>query len=144
MFKKALNVRGGCPMLSSKCASMNFFRQYRTALFFAALLVACSALVIRQMDANRARHVELREAMILLQSRGYKEEAGRLYQRLILDLEHLPDRLLVEDFQRTLTLVDPATQHPENLIWKYHWTVSNELEKRQEASLQRALKLAQP
>ena len=123
---------------------MNFFRQYRTALFFAGLLVVCSVMVIRQMDANRARHVELREALILLYSRGYKQEADRLYQRLILELERLPDRLLVDDFQRTLTLVDPASQHPENPIWKYHWTVSNELEKRQESSLQRALKLANP
>ena len=131
-------------MLLSKCAGMNFFRQYRTALFFAALLVVCSVMVLRQMDANRARHVELREALILLQSRGYRTEAARVYERLILELDHLPDRLLVEDFQRTLTLIDPATQHPENLIWKYHWTVSNEMEKRQESSLQRALKLAHP
>ncbi len=121
---------------------MSFFRQYRTTLFFAGLLVVCGVMVIRQMDANRARHVELREALILLQSRGYKPEAERLYQRLIVELEHLPDRQLVDDFQRTLTLVDPAAQHPENLIWKYHWTVSNEMEKRQESSLQRALKLA--
>ena len=35
-------------------------------------------------------------------------------------------------------LVDPTTQHPENLIWKYHWTVSNELERREERSLKRA------
>ena len=40
-------------------------------------------------------------------------------------------------------LVDPATQQPDNLIWKYHWTVSKELEKRSESTLQRALKMAE-
>ena len=45
--------------------------------------------------------------------------------------------------ERTLGLVDPRTQHPENLIWKYHWTVSNELEKRSEGTLARALKMAE-
>jgi hypothetical protein len=54
----------------------------------------------------------------------------------------LPNKALVEDYQRTLTLVDPAKQDSENLIWKYHWTVSNELEKRSESALAKALKLA--
>jgi hypothetical protein len=121
---------------------MNFFRQYRTAWFFAALLVACCGMVLRQVDANHARHTELRESLILLHSRGYKPEADHLFQRLILDLDRLPDRVLVEDFQRTLTLVDPGGRQPENPVWKYHWTVSNELDKRRESSLQRALKLA--
>jgi hypothetical protein len=57
-------------------------------------------------------------------------------------LEKLPNRILLDDFQRTLVLVDPRTQQPDNLVWKYHWTVSNELEKRSEATLARALKLA--
>ena len=39
-------------------------------------------------------------------------------------------------------IVDPTTQHPENLIWKYHWTVSNELERRQESALKRAHEIA--
>jgi hypothetical protein len=53
------------------------------------------------------------------------------------------NRVLLDDFQRTMMLVDPGTQHPENPIWVYHWTVSNELERRSESTLRRALKLAQ-
>jgi hypothetical protein len=49
----------------------------------------------------------------------------------------------MDDYQRTLMLVDPATQQQNNLIWRYHWTVSNELEKRSESTLRRALKMAQ-
>jgi hypothetical protein len=121
---------------------MQFFRQYRLHLFFAGLLVFCSAMVVRQMDANQSRHLELREAFILLYSRGYRPQAERLYQRLLVEMERLPNRFLLEDFQRTLTLCNPSRQEPDNLIWEYHWTVSNELEKRSEASLQRALGLA--
>ena len=122
---------------------MQFFRQYRLHLFFAGLLVSCSAMVVRQFNANQSGHLELREAFILLYSRGYRPQAERLYQRLLVEMEHLPNKLLLEDFQRTLTLCNPSLQEPDNLIWEYHWTVSNELEKRSEASLQRALKLAE-
>jgi hypothetical protein len=99
-------------------------------------------MVLRQMTLNQSKHLELREAFILLNSRGYQPQAERLYQRLLAEMEHLPDKALYEDFERTLTLVDPTRQEPENLVWEYHWTLSNELEKRSEANLQRALKLA--
>ena len=100
-------------------------------------------MVVRQISMNQSKHLELREAFILLNSRGYKPQAERLYQTLLAEMEKLPDRVLFEDFQRTLTLVDPYRDEPENLVWEYHWTVSNELEKRSAASLQRALKLAE-
>jgi hypothetical protein len=99
-------------------------------------------MVLRQMAANQSAHADLRESFILLQTKGYKAEAQRLFQRLLAKLERLPNQALVEDFQRTRTLVDPTRQDQENLIWKYHWTVSNELEKRSESTLARALKLA--
>jgi hypothetical protein len=121
---------------------MYLIRQYRSLLLFAGFVVVCSLMVIRQVNINQNRHVELREAFILLQTRGYRVEAGRLFQRLLKDMQNQSDRSLREDFQRTMTLVDPARQQPENLIWVYHWTVSNELERRSEASLKRALKLA--
>ncbi len=121
---------------------MHFFRQYRTVLFFAVLLIVCSVMVILQIDKNRSQHVELREAFILLYSKGYKPQAEHLYQRLLNELQHISNKQLLDDFQRTLTLVDPASKQPDNLIWKYHWTVSNELEKRSEATLLRALKMA--
>ena len=122
---------------------MRFVRQYRSVLIFALFLVFSSVMVIRQINANQARHVELRESFILLQTRGYGPEAERLYRRLLKEMDSLPTRYLLDDFQRTLTLVDPATKHPDNLLWVYHWTVSNEMEKRSEASLKRARKLAE-
>jgi hypothetical protein len=99
-------------------------------------------MVLRQVAMNQSKHLELREAFILLHSRGYQAQAQRLYQRLLEEMERLPDKMLFEDFERTLTLVDPSRQEPDNLIWEYHWTVSNELEKRSESNLERALKLA--
>jgi hypothetical protein len=122
---------------------MTFGQQYRFHFVFAAFLVFCSVMVLRQFNLNQSKHLELREAFILLNSRGYRPEAERLYQRLLAQTEKLPDKSLYEDFQRTLTLVDPSRQEPENLVWEYHWTLSNELEKRSEGNLQRALKLAE-
>ena len=121
---------------------MRFLRRNRYFLIFAALLLFCGVMVLRQIAANQSAHADLREAFILLQSKGYKSEAQRLFQCLLADLERLSNKAVTEDFQRTLTLVDPAKQDPENLIWKYHWTVSNELEKRSESTLAKALKLA--
>ena len=121
---------------------MRHLRRNRFLVIFAVLLVFCSLMVIRQITANQSKHIEVREAFILLYIKGYKPEAERLYRRLLHDIEDLPNRTLIEDFQRTLLLVDPTVQQPDNLIWKYHWTVSNELEKRAESTLMRARKLA--
>jgi len=118
---------------------MSFTRRYRFELVFAAFLVFCSVMVVRQFNTNQSKHLELREAFILLNSRGYRPQAERLYQNLLNEIDRLPDRTLFEDFQRTLTLVDPSRDETDNLVWQYHWTVSNELEKRSAASLQRAL-----
>lgn len=122
---------------------MRLLRRNRFFVLFAALLVFCSLMVIRQITANQSKHIEIREAFILLYIKGYKPEAERLYGRLLRDIEDLPNRTLIEDFQRTLLLVDPTVQQRDNLIWKYHWTVSNELEKRAESTLMRARKLAE-
>jgi len=121
---------------------MRLFRRNRFVFLFLLLLLFCSVMVVRQFIANQSKHTELREAFILLYSKGYRPEAERLYKRLLRDLEHVPNKTLMEDYQRTLMLVDPMTQQPGNLIWNYHWTVSNELESRSESTLQHALKLA--
>ena len=121
---------------------MRFFRQYQFFLLFVALLVFCSLMVMRQFNVNRAKHVELREAFVLLHSRGYTNQAARLFYRLLLELPEQTNKTLMDDFQRTMMLVDPSTEHPENLLWKYHWTVSNELERRSESAIRRARKLA--
>ena len=122
---------------------MNFFRQHRFTLVLLLLLVAGSVVGIRQLNARPSRHVELREAFILLHTRGYANQAFRLYERLLNDLQDISNKQLIDDFQRTLLVVDPSVKQPGNLIWKYHWTVSNELERRSESTLQHALKLAE-
>ncbi len=118
------------------------FAALHRLLVLAVLLLAACLLVLRQVSVHQNRHAELREAFILLHTKGYRPEAQRLYERLLGEVDHLSNRLLLEDFQRTLTLVEPARPQPDNLIWKYHWTVSNELEKRSEQTLKRALELA--
>jgi len=122
---------------------MNFLRQHRFVLAFLALLVFCSVMVIRQLNAKQAKHVEYREAMILLHTGGYTNEADLLYRRLLRELDKLSNKALVEDWQRTVILVDPSSNQPENPIWKYHWTVRKEMEKRAESTIQRARKLAE-
>src|SRR2546430_15999592 len=122
---------------------MRFLLRYKFVLLFLLLLVFCSAMVIRQIDQNQSKHIELREAFILLYSKGYNDKAQRLYDRLLRDLQEESKRSLYLDYQRTLQLIDPTSSHPENLIWRYHWTLSKELETRNESNLARALKLAE-
>ena len=123
---------------------MRFVRRNRFVLLFFVMVIFGGAMVVRQYLVNQSRHSELREAFILLYSKGYRTEAERLCNELVLELQDLPDKWLMEDYQRTLTLVDPAVQQKDNLIWRYHWTVSNEMEKRSVSALKRALKLAEP
>src|SRR6185436_20939477 len=54
--------------------TMRFFRRYRYFLIFSVLLLACSVMVVRQFVLNQSRHVELREAFILLHAKGYTNE----------------------------------------------------------------------
>jgi hypothetical protein len=58
-------------------------------------------------------------------------------------VDKLTDKQLLDDFQRTLLLVDPYTQQTNNLIWNYHWMLSNELDRRSEGTLKRARKQAE-
>jgi hypothetical protein len=107
------------------------------------VLLAGSVLIVQRLHARQSRHTDIREAFILLHTRGYTNQANRLYQKLLNDLQNLSNKQLVDDFQRTLLLVDPSINQPSNLLWKYHWTVSNEMDHRAESSLMRALKLAE-
>jgi len=126
----------------ANCCAMRFLRRNRYFLLFAGLFLVCGVMVLRQIELNHSAHSDLREAFILLHTKGYKAEAQHLFQRLLSGLEQLPNKTLTEDFQRLVTLVDPGKQDPENLLWKYYWTVSNEMEKRSESTLAKALKLA--
>lgn len=122
---------------------MRFVREYRFILIFFLLLIFCSVMVLHQISTKQSRHGEIRDAFILLQTRGYTNEARRLYEKLLMEMPKISDKQLFDDFQRTLPLVDPSVQQTNNLVWKYHWTVSNELDRRQESTLKRARKLAE-
>lgn len=119
---------------------MRFLRYFVLGSFL--VVTFASVMVVRQFLINQSRHEETREAFILLSTKGYTEESQRLYQRLLLRLQETPQKNLIEDLQRTSMLVNPAEPQPENLIWKYHWSVKNELEKRATTELAKALKIA--
>ena len=122
---------------------MRFVGQYRFILLFFALLVFCSVMVLRQFRARESKHAELLQAFILLHTRGETKSAERLYRKLLMELPRLSQTQLFDDFQRTLMLIDPYAQQTNNLIWKYHWTVSNEMNRQDQKTLQRARKLAE-
>jgi hypothetical protein len=122
---------------------VRFLRQHKFVLSFLALLVFCSVMIIRQLEARQSRHIEYREAFILLQTGGYTNEARVLYQYLLRQLPKLSNKSLLEDWQRTVILVDPSADLPENLIWRYHWTVRKEMEVRAVSSIEHARKLAE-
>lgn len=122
---------------------MRLLRQYHFVWTFVAVLAFCSVMVLRQFHANQQRHNEIREAFVLLYSKGYTNQAERLYDRLLAEVPRAPHNVLFDDFQRTMMLVEPEVPQPRNLIWKYHWTVSNELERRSPKAFARALKLAE-
>ena len=125
---------------------MSFLRQHKFALLFLAVLVFCSVMVIRQMEWTTGRkerkHVELREAMILLQTGGYTNDAIHLYFRLWRNVEKLSNKQLVEDWQRAVVLVDPSLHQPSNTIYQYYWNVRQEMERRSEGAIEKARKLA--
>src|SRR5207237_186942 len=79
---------------------MRFLREYKFVLSFTAVLTFCSVMVLRQIQINQTRHFEVREAFILLYTRGYKVEAQRLYNRLLRDLESFSNQALFEVSQR--------------------------------------------
>ena len=122
---------------------VRLLRQYHFVWTFLAVLVFCSVMVLRQFKANQLRHNDLRESFILLQSKGYTNQAEKLYYRLLVEIDRVPHRVLFDDFQRTMMLVEPDVPQPKNLIWKYHRTVGDELEKRSPKAFARALKLAE-
>jgi hypothetical protein len=121
---------------------MRSLRPYHFIALFLVTLAFCSVMVIRQIHANQSRHVRLREAFILLHTRGYTNEARFLYQGLLDEAGTLSDTQLLDDFQRTLMVVDPTISAPQNLIYNYHWYISSELDRRSSKALRRALDLA--
>src|SRR5262249_36168407 len=121
-------------------------RQHKFTLLFLGVLVFCSVMVIRQMEWTRSqkehRHVELREAMILLQTGGYTNDAIKLYFRLWHELDRLTDKQLVGDCQRAVGLLDRRLRPPWNTIYQYYGSVRQEMERRADSHIERARKLA--
>jgi hypothetical protein len=124
---------------------MRYLSANRYTLMFLGLLVFCSVMVVRQLEARKKQHTELRESFLLLYTRGYKQQALNLYRKLINDAFRLSNEQLQDDSSRMLLLVDPSSNESttNNLIWNYYWTVNKELEKRDETILKRALRLAE-
>src|SRR5688572_24363151 len=111
---------------------MRFLRRNIYPLLFCAVLLLSSVLVVRQYLTNLSAHTELREDFIALHQAGHAKLAEHVYQVLILTFPKLSDSALWEDAQRTGMLIDTKTPEPQSLIWKYHFTVRNELTRRTE------------
>src|SRR5690348_12068908 len=125
---------------------MRLLRQYRFIVVFFLLLIFCTVMWVRQINLKQSKHVEAREAFILLYMRNYTNEARHLFDKLVAGVPkytgELSDKEVLDDFQRTLLLVDPYSNQTNNLIWRYHWMLSEELDKRSVDLLERAHKLA--
>jgi len=85
----------------------------------------------------------MREDFILLHDQGRPKPTEHLYQLLVQQLPKLSDKALLDDYQRTVLLVDPKVQQPDNLVWKYHWAVRQHLNRRAEQRVARALQHAE-
>ena len=121
---------------------MRFARRNRSALIVVAMLLVANVLVLRQYRLNASAHRELREDLILLSEAGHSKEAAWTYEKLVRDLPRLSDQMLLDELGRTGALVDEKTPHSDNLVWKYHWVVKRNLEKRSQQRLARAMKRA--
>ena len=77
---------------------MGVFHRHSHLLSFLALLVFCSVMVVYQYRRNQSRHVEIREAFILLYTKGYRDKADRLYNHLVQDVSALSIRTLEDDW----------------------------------------------
>ena len=129
---------------------MRVIRRHRFLLLFLVVLVFCAVMIVRQFQINRGQlaerrqaHLERREAFILLCAKGYKADADKLFGRLLKDVPDLSIDQLVDDFQRTMLIVNPAEQHEESPVWRYHWIVSRQLEVRAYDVVERARKIAE-
>ena len=123
--------------------AMRFVKRHQFLLAFLAVLVFSSVMVVRQVFLNQWAHADLREDFILLHDQGRTKEMEHLYQMLIQTLPRLPDRALVEDDQRLAFALAQKSATQDDLVWKYHVNVRNELQRRTEARVARALKRAQ-
>jgi len=122
---------------------MQFLRRNQYLLIALAVLILSSVTVVRQFLANQSAHAQRVEDFLLLHERGEAKLCERLYQLLVQELPDLDDRALVQDLQRTAMMVDARTPKLDNLMWKYHVSVNNELKRRADKRLEAALRRAE-
>ena len=122
---------------------MQFLRRNQYSLLTLAVLIVSAVLVVQQFLANQAAHTQRVEDLLLLHERGETKLCERSYQLLVQELSGLNDRSLVQDLQRTGMLVDAKIPQLDNLVWKYHVSVGNELKRRAEKRLEAALQSAE-
>jgi len=115
---------------------MQFLGWNRYALLTAAVLLFSSVMVVQQHLANQSAHSQQVEDFLLLHERGETRPCEHLYQVLVQRVPHLNDRGLVQDLERTAMAVDAKAPQLDNLIWKYHVSVKNELKHRAEKRLE--------
>lgn len=111
---------------------MQFLRRNRHALLTVVILILSAVLVVQQYLANQSAHSEQVEDFLLLHTRAEKSACEHLYQVLVQHLPRIDNRALVQDLLRTAMVVDTKTPQLDNLVWKYHVSVRNELKRRSE------------
>jgi len=122
---------------------MQFLRRNRWFLLTLAVLFLSSILVVNQYLSNQSAHTRQVEDFLLLHEMDEKAPFEHLYQVLVQQLPHISDHLLVQDLQRTAMALDTskdANEQMDDLIWKYHVSVNNELKRRSRIRVQTLLK----
>jgi len=115
---------------------MQFIRRNRYALLTVAVLMFSLVMVVRQYLARESLRSLKVEEFFLLHEAGATESCEHLYQMLVQQLPDVSNRALVQDLLRTSMIVDTKTPQLENLVWKYHVSVGNELKQRAEKRLE--------
>ena len=118
---------------------MHFLHRNRYALLTVAVLLSSAVMTVQQFASNQAAHSRKVEDFLLLHERGEKEAFAHLYQVLVQQLPRVNEPALVQDLLRTAMVVDPKKPQLENLVWKYHVSVRNELRHRSEKRLESLL-----
>ena len=121
---------------------MQFLRRNLYALLVVSVLLFSSVMVVQQYLANQSAHAQAVEDFLLLHERGETKPCEHLYQVLVQRLPHINDRDLVQDLGRTAMVVDVKVPQLDNLVWKYHVGVQNELKHRSEKRLEAAAQSA--
>lgn len=119
--------------------AMRFLKRHQLFIAFVVVMIFCSVMVVRQYVVNQWQHVDLREDFILLHDQGNTHGSQRLYQLLIQQLPALPAHDLIADQQRFDVLFLANKPSPEDLLWKYSVSVQNELKRRLNSRMAKAL-----